>query len=346
MISIRYRDGARPRPGRDPERDASRPGRPAPQGRCGGPRSSGGCRRWGDRDVPGGVATGRAASWDRPSRPGGRRLRRSGGPVRTDACLSAPHSVRAERRRCHVRGGWAYRQSAPRPYPLVGRVLGAHHSVWVVAGAGLPSVAARSRSVAAPVRPAALPDRWAAYRSRRIACRRNVIAGHRSRTGGLRGRGAGARGPPAATTGRVVPAPPAGDGAVRTAVRLPTRRAGPCRARRDGGRCAHCPLGRPDPGLGPDGWTGRPKEDRSAASAGSSGRRLVRGIPPWDTAPTGLDLRAVAHARADRHPPTNLVSIPRCHLSRGSIGSIGWTDSAMITITPLSATRVVRARGC
>ncbi len=344
MIAIRYRARAGPRPGQGSERGASLQGRPgrrrSARGRSGVPRSSRGCHRRGSRDVPARAAAGRAASWNRPCRPGGSRLRRFGGQIRTDAPLSTVRSVRAERRRGHARGGWAYRQSAHRPYPLAEWVPGVHDSGRAAAAPGLLSVADRSRSVAAPVRPAALPGRWGACRPRRIVHRRNAIAAPR-------GRGAGAARRSAAATDRVVPAPPVGDGVVRAAVPLRTHRDGLCRARLDGGRCARCPRARPDPGPGPGGWAGMRREDCSAAAAGRPVHRLVRGIPPRDTAPTGLDFRAVAHARADRHPPTNLVSIPRCHLSRGFYRLDGFrNDNDSATIGQSGSPRAQMLKSC
>ncbi len=72
------------------------------------------------------------------------------------------------------------------------------------------------------------------------------------------------------------------------------------------GRCARCRPSRPDPGPSAARSPRRPRH-RRAGSGGTCVRHLVRCSPPWDSAPTGRDLRAVACARADRHPPTNLA---------------------------------------
>lgn len=277
MVAIRYRAGVGLRPGQGPERGASLPALPGRQrsspGRSGVPRLSRGCRRWGNRDVAVRAAAGPAGCWDRPCRPGGSRLRRSAPVRRTDAPLSTARSAREKRRRGRARGGWAYRRSAHRPYPLAERVPAVHHSGRVAAAPGLLSVAGRSRCVDAPVRPAALPGRWGACRPRWIVRRWKVIADPRGWSAGAARRSAGA-------PGRMVPAPPTGDGAVRVVARPPRHHDEPCRTRRADGRCARCPRARPDPGPGPDGWTGVRGKDCSAAAAGMPVCRLVRGIPP------------------------------------------------------------------
>ncbi len=98
---------------------------------------------------------------------------------------------------------------------------------------------------------------------------------------------------------------------VRVAARWDRRgvraRRRPVRSPRDAcDRCARCRPSRPDPELSAARSPRRPRHP-CAWSAGTPVRRLVRGSPPWDSAPTGRDLRALAHARADRHPPTNLA---------------------------------------
>lgn len=93
----------------------------------------------------------------------------------------------------------------------------------------------------------------------------------------------------------------------RRPVRPPRGDRGVRRCRRDAcDRCARCRPSRPDPELSAARSPRRPRHP-CAWSAGTPVRRLVRGSPPWDSAPTGRDLRALAHARADRHPPTNLA---------------------------------------
>lgn len=69
--------------------------------------------------------------------------------------------------------------------------------------------------------------------------------------------------------------------------------------------CARCRIARPD--RAPRPRTNRPRPRGRAGYVSTRAHRLDQGFPPRDNAPTGRDLRTVANARADRHPPTNLA---------------------------------------
>lgn len=76
-------------------------------------------------------------------------------------------------------------------------------------------------------------------------------------------------------------------------------------ADRSVGDCARCRIARPN--RVPRPRTNRPRVRDRSGDVSTRSHRLDQDLPPRDDAPTGRDLRTVANARADRHPPTNLA---------------------------------------
>ncbi|MCP2279904.1 hypothetical protein APR09_005494 [Nocardia amikacinitolerans] len=240
----------------------------------------------------GGVAERRCVAM-RPARdadhPGCAWVRRRA--VTQPVCRAVVHrAVRAEGLR--GRRAWVHLPAVPQPahraVPRRPRRADAHRAHCAVPHrAHCAEIHRAPRAVALPAPCVAEPG---ASRAADLPAR-GVAAGR-----GSRARGAGARRDGVRRRGMGAPARSRRDGS-----------GGRHRCRRGAcGRCARCRPSRPDPGPSAARSPRRPRH-RRAGNGGTCVRHLVRCSPPWDSAPTGRDLRAVACARADRHPPTNLA---------------------------------------